>query len=66
MKKLIRPKGAWTRLGVGRTKFYELVDEGRIRLVHLGPKISAVVEDELDALIEEFIAERDAKRGRAA
>jgi excisionase family DNA binding protein len=66
MKKLIRPKAAWTQLSVGKSKFYELVNAGRLRLVRLGPKSVAVVEHELDALIEELMAERDAKRGRAA
>jgi excisionase family DNA binding protein len=59
MKSLIRIPKACARLSVGKSKFYEFVNEGRIRLVHPGPKISAVVEDELDALIAEFIAERD-------
>ena len=70
MKKLVRPKAAWAQLSVGKSKFYELVNAGRLRLVRLGPKSVAVVEHELDALIEELIAERDAtpprKRGGTA
>jgi hypothetical protein len=59
--KLIRPKEACARLGVGRTKFYkDLVAAGRLRLVYLGPRTSAVVERELELLIEELVRERDA------
>ena len=59
-RRLIRPREAWARLGCGHTKFYELVGAGRIRLVELSPRIKAVVEDELDALIDELIEARDA------
>jgi hypothetical protein len=62
-RSLIRPKnvyGPGGRLPIGRTKFYEdFVNTGRIRLVRLGPKSVAVVDDELDQLINELIAERD-------
>ena len=63
-----RGRSGWTAQ-CGKSKFYELVNAGRLRLVRLGPKSVAVVEHELDALIEELIAERDTaprKRGRAA
>ena len=58
-RRLIRPREAWQRLGCGHTKFYELVGAGRIRLVQLSPRIKAVVEDELDDLIDELIEARD-------
>jgi hypothetical protein len=68
--KLIRPREAWENvLHCGKSKFYDLVNKGRIRLVYLGPKTAAVPEHELHALIEELIAERDAaslKRRSAA
>jgi predicted DNA-binding transcriptional regulator AlpA len=58
-RRLIRPREAWQRLGCGHTKFYELVGAGRIRLVQLSPRIKAVVEDELDDLIDELIEARN-------
>lgn len=61
-RKLVRPKEAQKRLGVGHTKFWQdFVATGRLRLVELGPRSKAAVEDELDDLIEELIAERDEK-----
>jgi hypothetical protein len=64
-RRLSRPKnvyGPQGRLPVGRTKFYEdYVNTGRLRLVRLGPKSVAVVDDEVDRLIAELIAERDAR-----
>lgn len=58
---LLRPKAAWTRLAVGRTTFYEkFVATGRIRLVHLSNKISAAIEEDVERVIDELIAERDA------
>jgi hypothetical protein len=64
-RRLSRPKnvyGPHGRLPVGRTKFYEdYVNTGRLRLVRLGPKSVAVVDDEVDKLIDELIAERDTR-----
>jgi predicted DNA-binding transcriptional regulator AlpA len=61
MPNILRPKAAWKKLGVGRTTFYEeYVAKGRIRLVHLGERARGVVDDEIDTLIEEMRAERDA------
>ena len=61
-RRLLRLKEAQKRLGVGRTKFYEdFVNTGLLRLVELGPRAKAAVEDEIDDLIEELIAERDEK-----
>jgi len=38
-RRIIRPKEGWTRLGIGRSKFYEdYVGTGKIQLVRLGPK----------------------------
>jgi excisionase family DNA binding protein len=53
-KRVIRPKEARQRLGVGNTKFYELVNAGRIKLVKLGPRAVGVVEDQLDKFIDEL------------
>jgi predicted DNA-binding transcriptional regulator AlpA len=61
-RRLVRPKEAQKRLGVGHSKFYkDFINSGRLRLVELGPRSKAAVEDELDDLIEELIAERDEK-----
>jgi hypothetical protein len=61
-KRLARVPQALARLGVGKTRFYELVNEGRLALVNLGPGSVAAVEDDdkspgsIDALIDELIA----------
>jgi predicted DNA-binding transcriptional regulator AlpA len=61
-RKIVRPKEAQVRLGIGHTKFYQdIIGAGRLRLVRLGPRCVGVVEDELDALIGQLIAERDAE-----
>jgi predicted DNA-binding transcriptional regulator AlpA len=60
-RRIIRPKEAQKRLGVGHSKFYEdFVNTGRLRLVRLGPKSVGVIEDELDAFIDQLIDARDA------
>jgi hypothetical protein len=77
-KRLLRPKQIWGRQGpipVGRTKFDEdyVHHEGgdefipgtnipRLRLVRLGPRSVAAVEQEVEAVIEQLMAERDAER----
>jgi predicted DNA-binding transcriptional regulator AlpA len=60
-KRLLRPKEAQKRLGVGHTNFWQnFVGTGRLKLVRLGPRSVAVVEEELDTLIVQMMAERDA------
>jgi excisionase family DNA binding protein len=59
--KIVRPKEAQVRLGIGHTKFYELVSAGRLQLVRLGPRVVGIPEHELDAFISGLIAERDAE-----
>jgi excisionase family DNA binding protein len=54
MAQILRPKEAARRLGVGHTRFYELVNEGRLRLVRLGERSVGVVEDELNQFITEL------------
>jgi excisionase family DNA binding protein len=51
MAQILRPKEAARRLGVGHTKFYELVNEGRLRLVRLGERSVGVTEDELNRFV---------------
>jgi excisionase family DNA binding protein len=50
--KLIRPREAQARLGIRHTRFYELVNSGRLKLVRLGPRSVGVLEHDLDAFIE--------------
>jgi excisionase family DNA binding protein len=57
--KIVRPKEAQRRLGIGHTKFYELVNAGRLQVVHIGQRCTGVPEHELDAFVERLIAERD-------
>jgi hypothetical protein len=62
MSAILRPQAAWTRLGVGRTTFYEkFVKTGRVKLVNLGERAKGAIDDELDRLIDELRAERDSK-----
>jgi len=56
---MLRPKKIQAKLGIGNTMFWEMVKAGRIRLVNLGPKARAAPEEEIDALMDEMIAERD-------
>jgi predicted DNA-binding transcriptional regulator AlpA len=51
-RRILRPREAQRRLGIGHTTFYEdYVATGRIRLVALGERARGVIEDELDDLI---------------
>jgi predicted DNA-binding transcriptional regulator AlpA len=59
-KRVLRPKEAQRRLGIGHTNFWEnFVQTGRLKLVRLGPRSVGVLEHELDALIDQLAAERD-------
>jgi predicted DNA-binding transcriptional regulator AlpA len=60
-KKILRPKQAMARLGIGKTKFYEDRKNGRLPLkpVPLGRRAVGYIEDEIDAVIEKLRAERD-------
>jgi excisionase family DNA binding protein len=51
-KRIVRPKEVQRRLGIGQTKFFEMVKRGELRVVRLGPRNIGVVEDELDAFID--------------
>jgi excisionase family DNA binding protein len=57
--KIIRPREAQARLGIRHTRFYELVNEGKLRLVRLGPRSVGVIESELDAFIENLPSARN-------
>jgi excisionase family DNA binding protein len=51
-RRILRPREAQARLGVGHTKFSELVNEGKLRLIRIGPRAVGIEESELDTFIE--------------
>jgi predicted DNA-binding transcriptional regulator AlpA len=58
-RKIIRPREAWTRMGIGETKYYEMRKQGLLsRVVRLGPQAVGHFEDEFDKALE-ALAERD-------
>jgi predicted DNA-binding transcriptional regulator AlpA len=74
MKRLIRRTECIQRLAIGRTKFHSDIvarpgasehipgtDVPRLNLVHLGPRFSAAIEDELEEVIEGLRAARRVK-----
>jgi hypothetical protein len=59
LKKVYGPDG---KLPVGKSTFYtDYVATGLVRLVPLGERAKAAVEDEIDDLVEQLITECDAK-----
>jgi predicted DNA-binding transcriptional regulator AlpA len=62
MKRIVRPKEAQARLGIGHTKFYADLKSGILPpLVRLGPKSVGIPEEELDAYIAKLMADRPMK-----
>jgi predicted DNA-binding transcriptional regulator AlpA len=60
-KRIVRPKEAQARLGIGHDKFWRDVKNGTLPpLVRLGPKSVGHVEEELDAYIEGLMKQRGA------
>lgn len=59
-RRLLRPRQIQQKLSIGNTRFWEYVKQGRIRLVNVGPRSRAAPEEEIDALIDQLMAERDA------
>ena len=45
--RLLRPKEVSERLGIGRTKTYELIASGQLRVTQLGERCKRVSEEEL-------------------
>jgi predicted DNA-binding transcriptional regulator AlpA len=63
-KRILRKREVLERLGIGKTNFHEsFIKTGRLRFVKIGPRAVGVIEDELDALIEELRRERDRRPG---
>jgi prophage regulatory protein len=51
--RILRPKDAMAKLGIGRTKFYEDIRKGTLPpLVRLGPRAVGHIEAELDSYID--------------
>lgn len=53
--KINTPKQAWEKLGIGRTKFYQLLAEGKIRCFKNGRRY-LIPESAIDAFIQEQTA----------
>jgi predicted DNA-binding transcriptional regulator AlpA len=65
-KRILRKGEVLERLGIRKTTLHEsFIKTGRLRLVKIGARAVGVIEDELDALIEEMRRERD-RRPHAA
>src|SRR4051812_18635871 len=63
-KKILRLPEVRERLGVGRTTLYErFVRTGRLRPVQIGPRAIGFVECDVDGIIDELVAQRDATGG---
>jgi hypothetical protein len=50
--------------GIGRTKFYELVDDGEIELVHEGTRAVVPVKQLVDRLARKIQEEREDRQKR--
>ena len=60
VKRIIRPKEAMARLGIGHSKFYEDIKRGVLpKPVRLGSRSVGIIEEELDAVVERLRADRD-------
>jgi predicted DNA-binding transcriptional regulator AlpA len=67
VKAILRKPVAARRLGIGLSTFEEkFVKTGRVDLVYLGPRTVGVLESQIDAVIDELIAESKANPGRRA
>ena len=61
-KQILRPREAWTRLGIGRQSFYQrFVATGRIRLFPLGARAKGCLEADVERLIDELAAQSEGK-----
>ena len=61
--RIVRPKEAQARLGIGHTKFYDAIKKGELPpLVRFG-RVTGMPEDELNAVIDALKAARPARIG---
>jgi predicted DNA-binding transcriptional regulator AlpA len=59
-KRILRKREVLERLGIRKTSLYQnFIKTGRLRFVKIGARAVGVIEDEVDALIEELRHERD-------
>jgi predicted DNA-binding transcriptional regulator AlpA len=59
-KRIVRRNEVLKRLGIRKTTLHEtFIKTGRLRFVKIGVRAVGIIEDELDALIEELRRERD-------
>ena len=59
-KRILRKNEVLERLGIRKTSLYDsFIKTGRLRFVKIGARAVGIIEDELDALIEELRRERD-------
>jgi predicted DNA-binding transcriptional regulator AlpA len=57
--RIIRPKEAQARLGIGHSKFYDAIKKGELpKPVRFG-RVTGLLEDELEAVIGRLKAARD-------
>ena len=64
--KIIRPKEAQARLGIGHSKFYDAIKKGELpKPVRFG-RVTGLLEHELEAVIGRLKAVRDSQHGEAA
>ena len=59
--KIYTPKQAWEKLGIGRTRFYQLLKEGKIRYFKNGRRFLIP-----ESAITEFIEEQTAVSAKAS
>jgi predicted DNA-binding transcriptional regulator AlpA len=63
--KIIRPKEVQARLGIGHSKYYDAIKKGQLpKPVRFG-RVTGLLEEELDAVIERLKAERDGSKKAA-
>jgi predicted DNA-binding transcriptional regulator AlpA len=64
--KIIRPKEAQARLGIGHSKFYDAIKKGELPTPVRFGRVTGLLEDEFEAVIRGLKAARDRKHGEAA
>jgi predicted DNA-binding transcriptional regulator AlpA len=63
--RILRKREVLERLGIRKTAFYvNFIKTGRLRFVKIGDRAVGVIEQELDALIEELRRESDRRPHR--
>jgi predicted DNA-binding transcriptional regulator AlpA len=59
-RRILRKNEVLDRLGICKTSLYDsFIKTGRLRFVKIGARAVGIIEDELDALIEELRRECD-------